>query len=447
MSLFERAVLYICRKGGKSLILFFILLLISTLMLTGLSIQSASETAAYHLRKLLGGSFSMMIDKSKSDHFQPSKDEQLGLKYIGKPITDKIVRQISSVQGIRDFNAIQVGNALLQGKDAKFLELIKTNSKYEDKELVLHTITGEANSKSEYSSYFQKGTFQLKEGAHLTKQDKNAAIISRELADLNHLKIGDEIRMALSESKGSDSVFLKIKGIFEIVEHQGSTAALPPPSLYQNRIFIDNFSGTALYAQRGSGYSRVDFFVDDPAEMANVIETAKEIKPIPWDYFSLSANDAEYQKAVNPLNRMNTLIKTMLLTVTIAGIAVLSLLLTLWMKSRIHETGILLSIGIQKSKIILQYMVEIMSIAIIAFSLSFFISGAIVNNVGDAMSDSTLTQKQDNRQTSNLDIHVTLSDAAMVYGLGTLVAVASVWISSISTLRLKPKEILTKMSE
>lgn len=462
MDLFQRAILYIRRKRSKSLILFLILLVIATFVLTGFSIRRASETAALNLRQSLGGSFSLTIDKSKSDNFQPRKNGETGMVYIGEPISDKVVEQVMKTKGIDDLNAYRTGNALLKSKDSEYLHLVKTNDRYQDDEIAQHTITSEADTQSAYSSYFQKGILQLAEGEHLTIKDTNAALISQELAAQNKLKIGDEIQLALSGTVGGSAVVLKISGIFEIVEPQLNTGVLPPTSLYQNRIFTDIQSGNMLYSKGSSNYNRADFYVNDPAQIDSIIQKVREDKSINWSCFAIDANDVEYQRAAKPLESIDTLISTLLLVMIMAGTAVLSMILTMWMKSRIHETGVFLSIGISKAKIVLQHIAEILIIAAFAFGISFFTSGAVAQTVGSAMlqssserkASSTLAdlrdetpQAQNNETTiTELIVQVSLSDLAWVYGMGALVVIASVGLSSIPVLRLKPKEILTRMS-
>ena len=61
MNFMKRAFLYVSRKRGKSILLFFILLILSTFVLTGLSIGSASKQAQKNLRQNIGGSFNMSI--------------------------------------------------------------------------------------------------------------------------------------------------------------------------------------------------------------------------------------------------------------------------------------------------------------------------------------------------------------------------------------------------
>ena len=57
MNLFKRACLYSIRKKGKTLTLLAFLLVMATLMLTCLSIQSATETANANIKKALLGYF------------------------------------------------------------------------------------------------------------------------------------------------------------------------------------------------------------------------------------------------------------------------------------------------------------------------------------------------------------------------------------------------------
>ncbi len=56
MSIFKRAFLYVTQKRGKTILLFAILLIMATFVLTGLSIWKASEAAQLDLRQSLEGS-------------------------------------------------------------------------------------------------------------------------------------------------------------------------------------------------------------------------------------------------------------------------------------------------------------------------------------------------------------------------------------------------------
>ena len=57
MNFISRAWLYIIRKKGKSILLFIVLFIMATFVLTTLSLGTATEAAQQNLRKSLGGSF------------------------------------------------------------------------------------------------------------------------------------------------------------------------------------------------------------------------------------------------------------------------------------------------------------------------------------------------------------------------------------------------------
>ena len=59
MNLVKRACLYLVRKKGKTVTLLAFLLVMATLMLTCLSIQSATETANANIKKALMGYFTI----------------------------------------------------------------------------------------------------------------------------------------------------------------------------------------------------------------------------------------------------------------------------------------------------------------------------------------------------------------------------------------------------
>ena len=68
VSIYKRAFLYVTRKRGKSILLFAILLIMATFVLTGLSIWKASNVAQVDLRQSLGGKFDIYVDWSNSPY-------------------------------------------------------------------------------------------------------------------------------------------------------------------------------------------------------------------------------------------------------------------------------------------------------------------------------------------------------------------------------------------
>ena len=160
------------------------------------------------------------------------------------------------------------------------------------------------------------------------------------------------------------------------------------------------------------------------------------------------------------------IINIILIGAIVVGIIILSLVLAFWIQGRVHETGILLSIGVSKFNIISQYIIELLLISILAFGGSYFSSKVISQNIGNTIVAQASKQAvQDvqsgfggfslgndvnsslaTRTVDEIDVKVDVEELIYVYVIGTVIIILSVMASSVSIIRLKPKEILSKMS-
>ena len=108
MNLFHRAFLYVTRKITKSLLLFLILLVISTLVLSGVAIKDATGTAALNVRQALGGIFTLQQNTSDPSKWVSTPVGNSGSQsyYGGEPLTVELAeRIISGTKGISGYNA------------------------------------------------------------------------------------------------------------------------------------------------------------------------------------------------------------------------------------------------------------------------------------------------------------------------------------------------------
>ena len=204
--------------------------------------------------------------------------------------------------------------------------------------------------------------------------------------------------------------------------------------------------------------------------MDMIIKSVQNNHAINWDCFKIEFDNASYQSAENALEGMNHSIRIMIVMIVLAGVAILVLLLSIWAKFRVRETGAMLALGESKGKILAQRMMEIALIAALAFGLSCPVSGMAANSVGNkllAQANEQIVPKSasntiqtgmpitsDNFDLSPvfaapkveaLDVAITNDIFTAVYGLGLLIALLSVCVASIPAMRMKPKEILSKM--
>ena len=478
----KRAFLYVTRKKGKSILLFFILLIMSTFVLTGLSTQKASQEAQKNLREALGGEFYVSVELSESNPYFRRVDDGEGALdlYTELPVTRDMINAIMEIGGIEKYDAsaqtlvstnltIFPGNVPLKGE---------LNNK-----IYARTVAGTENN-----SFFQSGIMELTEGKHITGNESNAAVISRDMADQNSLQIGDSISLQADEEAE-----VRIIGIYEIRKPDPAYASVVTYEKLENQIFIDTSALQDLFGDMPMGFYEVAFSVYDPAQLDSIMSEVKGLSAIDWRAFEVAADNQTYLDAAAPLQKLQALVSSTIWVIALVSVVILSLILTMWGRSRIHETGVFLSLGIGKMRIIGQYLAEVLMIAVIAFGCSYFTSSAVAGQLANGLLQQnipaseeqaagvTITKKDgfsedvvvsikddsalsdmpsgqdtapevevaaDGAEADREQIRVTIDSYNMLqlYLIGIIVIILSVGISSLSVMRLKPREILSKMS-
>lgn len=439
MNCIKRGWLYITRKKGKSFLLFCILFLIAVFVLSALAIDKASSLAQDNLRKSLGGEFTIGYDYSEATPYLNVEAVDGGtIMYSTQQITPELVKEISKIKGV------QYCSATTETLTAfSTIDFFKGNIPIEEEFRNTAKILGVW--KSEENKYFTSSQINLVEGRHITPQDKGKVILSKDLAVKNQLQVGD----ILKTDKGID---LEIVGLFQQKETESINEQVTSYDKIQNLMIADLATLIALENSPAiQGFNEMTVSVSDPQSMQKIISTIKDIKTVDWKGFSIIENNENYDKATSSLQQVSNFVSTFLVIIFIASVIILSLILTMWSRTRIHETGILLSIGIRKISIISQYIIEVLLIAVIAFFLSYFPAIVVVSQVGtylqNASEEVEISEDTEGLVVDlNLDIQIQAEEMVMLFVLGIGIVVISVSISSISIMRLKPREILTKMS-
>ena len=186
-------------------------------------------------------------------------------------------------------------------------------------------------------------------------------------------------------------------------------------------------------------------FSDSSENTKIALNKIKKIN-IDWSQFNVSSDNHVFEETLEPIEGIKNIINIMTYSIMIGGITVLSLILILWLRERIHEIGILLSIGISKLKIVTQFILELLFISLPSLVLSLFIGNVILNIiVGGFMNSEDSTIMVDSLLKNN-NLISNLITFLQSYGLLIGIIVLSVIISSLMILIKKPKKILSKIS-
>ena len=459
----KRAFFYTTRKRGKRLILLLTLFVISTFVLTGLSILAATDQSALSLRQSVGGSIKLELDKD--NHQNWTCQQGVGgtlVGYTGTPITDADIEKVMSIKGIRSYNG--VGDGSVFAMDFSFISGFSFGPGSDYSRLP-------SVSNSEYFNYFRRGAFKLVEGRHITPEDDHAVLISTALAERNGLKLGDTITVQCCyDAGGYPNVSLKIVGIYKSTLDDGGFTTTSTDK--RNRLIIDHKAMQEIMMHDVIQYDNgVEFFVDDPRDIDKIAAQIQKLD-LDWSCFKLTVDNTAYEAVASSLTAMQNMVTGLIIGIVIVSIGILALILNMWIKQRTHETGILLSIGVSKVKIVAQYILETLIIAVIAFGLSYFSSGAIAQGTSNLLfsqvakaqptpeietpDDGTeyldITGQYIPYDTSNMvaldsiEVHVTAEHLLWVYLLGITICTAAVVLASLPVVKMKPKNILSQMS-
>lgn len=494
MSLLHRATLYVVRKRSKTLILFCILLVIATLILSGIAIKDAAGTARLNVRQALGGMFTLSQNTSDPDKWVSKQVQGRGYSgsksyYTGAQLTPELADTIvAHIDGIRGWNATYEDKVMMSDANKQRLKLLEGEDGDNDISVLLagfgdvnQMVNGFGSTDTRYSPYFANGYIKLTEGRHITREDTSAAIISQALAQENGLSVGDTIYLSNAEyyasqkgMKAEDTMTpVEIVGLFEATAHSSAALGMSNNSM-ENAIFTTRSSLlSARPVEIDEGYAHIYFYVEDPAVLGDMVSKIKSLDAMDPSDFIVEVDDAQVDAVMEPLENMDRLMTILLLLIIVVGAAVLYLVLAGRVRERIHESGVLLSLGIGKVHIWGQYMVEAVLIALLAFSLAVLLSGGIARTVGQQLLDYTLADTPEMPQETHMAqvdggtvvggdafnpvfdgkaeltrINVTVTPELLLleFAAGFGLIFISVTLAALPILRLKPKEILTKMS-
>ena len=346
---------YVRRKLLRTIVILLVILSMSTLSMIGLSIKAATDKASNETFKNITNSFSMEINRSVNQ----------GTPRGGGNVRGQDIKKISSMKEI-DGYVKRIGSvADLDGYDLVETAESTANLSPERIKNFKRTVmlTGVNDSKRE--TKFVSGAYKLVAGKHLTPNDKNKILMHKDLAAKNKLKVGDKIKLksnlfdADNEKKANETVEVEIKGLFD-GHNEGGVSS--PQELYENTLITDLHTAAKVYGntEDTAVYLDATFFVKGDKDLDKVMEKVEELD-IDWQSYNLVKSSSNYPALQQSISGVYSLANKLFIGALIFAGIVVSLLLFLWINARKKEIAVMLSMGISKGKILLQFASELYS--------------------------------------------------------------------------------------
>ena len=423
----KNAIAYILRKRNRTIIVFIILTVVLSCLYSCLNITKSTNNLEKNLYKISNTSLS--ITKNNGDTFETNQFKEL----------DNI-KEIKEIITVYDGLARTTNIKVVDG--TQLIERDDFSGEYKN------MLSVEANNNSEKNNLFSSGVFTIIKGRHINNDDRGKILIHKELAEKNKLNLNDKIKLELidfNNNKNKKEYEFEIIGIFTGKKQEKYTGLSSDFS--ENMVFIDYESSQKALnkPENNKIVSKLEIFSDSSENTKVALNKIKKNKT-DWSQYNVSSDNNVLEETLESVEGIKHIINIMTYSIMLSGIIVLSLILILWLRERIHEIGVLLSIGISKIKIVTQFILELLFISLPSLVLSLFLGNVILNIIVGGFTnsdDSTImvdSLLKNNNSISNL---ITFLES---YGILIGIIVLSVIIASLMILIKKPKEILSKIS-
>ncbi len=453
MKFTQRAMLYISRKQGKTVSLFLVVFVVAVFLISCFGVLNASERLSRDIRTSLGAAFYIRANTEVS----MNENGEAQVKENNVHISWKEIDEIMQAGEIKYYNPINYGFA--KSDAIQFIQGDKHTA-----ENNMGKVT--ALRFSALASHFADETAVLVEGKHITESDSGKILISEQLARANQLSVGDTLTLthaSLSEADGAYIDEIPVKTAYTRVEVSGiyklnieDISIKPTAGVANNEIYASLDVLNELHESETGIYTgEVDFYITDPAKLENITRNVRDLQSIDWTTHFIRTNDFQYSKIADQLSSLGNLVKILLVLVSVVSTAFLTLLLTMRMRSRMQEAGILLAVGVSKGQIMAGFLLEVLSVAIMALILSHIASLCVTGFLGHSLfgelqpnliNEETITTGMQNGLQIENYLKLSAVETLLIYFCQLVVIAASTLVSSIVIMRLKPKEILSKMS-
>ncbi|SCA96843.1 Uncharacterized protein BWINRA5_00160 [Bacillus mycoides] len=473
MNFIKRAILSMKKRIGTSLILMAVFLIVTNLVLAGFTIQNASKKAADSARKKLGADVTLGLDfdklgKQARETGEAPNPPQLNTKETDQLAKSKHVKDYNYIThnfGIADgFKLVGVSEGEGEGEGKGSVAMVGGSGSGTEIDMN-SSLMIEGVRKTLLQESFKNGKNKIVDGKPITEQmqDQNVALMEKRLAEQNNLKVGDKVKVQSGDKK--ETLEIEIIGIYETNEQP--MGQNPPPMMNPaNKLYMPYSTLKKLEVDEGMSSIQVVYLLNDPQYIDAFKKEAKK-SDIDFNYFKLDAHDSLYKQMIGPIENIASTSQMIIYMVSIAGAIILGLIIMLSIKARRKEMGILLSIGEKKWKLMAQFVVEVVCIAILAFGLSITTGAKVSQFVGDNLLSSeiaTAGEETDTSQNSTvmvagpggslqdqkkepidkIDVSVTGEDVGKMGGIGLAIAILATLLPALSILRLNPKQILLK---
>ncbi len=394
MYIFKNAILSIKRNKGRNLLIGVIFIVIACAIAVSLAIRNSANTLinsyedSYEITASIG-----MDRKNFMDGFDPtsdSMDEKIDEYNDIESITVEDIENYGDSKYVTDY--YYTNKTSLNSDDIEKVTSTRSDddsskkgfggmSNPQETSSADFTLTGYSSINA--MSDFIEGNYTITDGAVSTNFESTDILINEELASANDLSVGDTITFVNPDNKKL-TYELTIVGIYsDNTESNDSRMSMFSNSA--NTIITNTTVIEQILNDDEELESRVTpTFILTGKDVITDFENELKEKGMS-EYFSVSTNLDQIEGETASITNVKTFATTFLIITLIIGGIVLFVLNMINVRERKYEIGVLRTIGMKKSALASQFIIEILSISmlslVIGTAVGSLISVPVANNL------------------------------------------------------------------
>lgn len=494
-SMLKRSFLSIRRKLGRTIILTLIFFMMANLVLAAITIKTAVAAQMSYAKSTLGGTVTIQADmdairEAQKEEMENGGDRKEMFKNMVRPAVDvetanKIAEyseyvkdysyEISSSANSAELEVVESEGGDMGGGPGGFgrRDMGSSDDATLDSDITIYGINAYA-----YISGVQNESMTIKDGTYFDEDSNDKAMISYEFAELNELEVGE--KFTIKNIYTEKEIELEVVGIYDSSEERASANAI-----YMNIDTAAKFLSDDDYNDGKYNVNNVNYYMINSEKAEEFVEKVNADFPeLSENNLKIAVDTSEYDAMSSSIESVGSFATTILIIVIVAAIIIVTLIVTINVKDRRYEMGVLLSLGAHKRNIVGQIATELVIVGTIGFVLAS-ISGTFLaksmgqsilesqiaassqqfernfgrpgaqmggnmnapemprNNSAKSSSDNMKQRIMANQKTDvKLDINATPMDFLLLFVTGYAVIVFALIMPSVNILRYQPKEIL-----
>lgn len=495
---FKRSFLSIRRKLGRTIVLVLIFFMMANLVLAAITIKTAVKTQMDYAKSTLGGSVTIQADMETIRENQKGEMEKGGdpKEMFSKMTRPSVsVETANSIAGYSDYvkdYSYEV-SASANSYDLEVVESSRggmgggmpggmsfpgmtqeTSDDTLDADITISGINAYA-----YISGVESGSFEIKDGTYFDEDSENSAMISYEFAELNSLSVGDTFK--IKNIYTEKSIELTVIGIYDTSEGRADAN-----TIYMNTETAAQFLSEDDYNEGNYDVDNVTFYMLDSEKADEFVEKVNSDFPeLAENNLKIAVDTSEYDSMASSIESVGSFATTILIIVIVAAIIIVTLIVTINVKDRNYEMGVLLSLGATKGNIMLQIATELLIVGTLGFALACASGTVLAQKLGNSILESQIassTQQSEKNfgrpgaqigggnmpsmpgsenmpsmpdssekksmkpQAQNTDVELDINakpvDFFLLFVTGYLVIILALILPAVNILRYQPKQIL-----